>query len=74
MQRFRSFGRVCFASAVFFFQPFPNADFFSSNRGFFSFQFDAGAFRADGRGVFFQDCEDLRVGEFDEAFRFFGSK
>lgn len=60
MLRFDSFGKVCFASVVSFLQPNPSTDFFSSSRGgLFSFGPDAvGAFR---------------VGEFDGAFRFFGS-
>jgi hypothetical protein len=75
MQRLNSLGKVCFASAAFFVQPFPNADFFSTSRGAsFTFRFDpGGAFRADERDILFPDCKDFRIGEFDEAFRFFGS-
>lgn len=75
MFSFNSFGKMCFAGAAFFFQPFPNAEFFQASRGasFDCWFAPAGAFRADERANFFRDCENIRISEFDEAFRFRGS-
>ncbi len=75
MRWFNSFGSVVFASAAFFVQPLPNADFFPASRGtsFASRVDPTGAFRPDERDIFFRDREDIRICEFDEAFRFFGS-
>lgn len=74
MRWFDSFERVFFAVEAFFVQRFPNADFSQSSRGgLFSFWFDAaGTFRAGGRDAFLREGEDIRMGEFDEAFQFVG--